>query len=161
MSYYIHINGKAVREYKSYNAAVNNAIAKARPGRDIYLTRDGDVVPVLKVGDMAMSQNVMLKVVGIHAAGVDLSGSLNYMDIEQRNVDPATLRTPGSDASQAFYCEHMQNKLEAEKPSRDLCRKIIAALRVQRVDSAVSPIELEGNSRIDGFISAIEQYMSR
>ena len=159
MSYYIHINGKAMKKYESYNAAVNCAMLKMSSGKDVYLTRDGNVVPILMVGDMAMSQNVMLKVVGIHAAGVDLSGSLNYMDIEQRNVDPATLRTPGSDASQAFYCEHMQNKLEAEKPSRDFCRKVIAALRVQRVDSAVSPIELEGNSRIDGFISAIEQYM--
>jgi hypothetical protein len=161
MSYYIHINGKAVREYKSYNAAVNNAIAKARPGRDIYLTRDGDVVPVLKVGDMAMSQNVMLKVVGIHAAGVDLQGEFGGITIKQMGVDPSTLRLPGSEESQIYYWEQMDAKLDAEKPSKDLCKKIIAALEPQRNADPQTPTEEEENCRVDAFICAIEQYMSR
>ena len=161
MSYYIHINAKCMKSYESYNAAVNYALLKMRPDRDVYITRDGDLVPILRVGDYVMSQNVMLEVVDIHRDGVDLSGEVNYMGIKQHNVDPATLRLPGSEESQIYYWEQMDRKLEADKPSKDICKKIIAALELQRNDDPQTPTEEEENCRVDAFICAIEQYMSR
>lgn len=161
MSYYIHVNAKCMRKYESYNNAVNYALMKMRPDRDVYMTRDGDLVPILMVGDYVMNQNVMLEVVGIHRNGVDLQGEFGGITIKQMGVDPSTLRLPGSEESQIYYWEQMDAKLDAEKPSKDLCKKIIAALDPQRNADPQTPTEEEENCRVDAFICAIEQYMSR
>lgn len=161
MSYYIHINGKAMKKYESYNAAVNYAMLKISRGKDVYLTRDGNVVPILMVGDYVMNENVMLEVVGIHRDGVDIHGEFGGIAIKQMGVDPSTLRLPGSEESQIYYWEQMDAKLEAEKPRKDLCPKIIKALKLQRNVDPQTPTEIEENCRVDGFVCAIEQYMSR
>lgn len=161
MSYYIHINGKAMKKYESYNAAVNYAMLKISRGKDVYMTRDGNVVPILMVGDYVMNENVMLEVVGIRRNGVDLHGEFGGIAIKQMGVDPSTLRHPGSEESQIYYWEQMDAKLDAEKPRKDLCPKIIKALKLQRNVDPQTPTEIEENCRVDGFVCAIEQYMSR
>lgn len=161
MSYFVYVNYKCMRKYESYNAAVNYAFLKMRNNYHVYMTKDGDVVPILMVGDYAMHENVMLEVVGIHKSGVDLFGEFSGITIKQHNVDPTVLRLPGSEESSIYYWEKMDAKLDAEKPSAKVCRDVIAALEPQRNDNPQTPTEEEENCRVDAFICAIEQYMSR
>ena len=161
MSYYIHINAKCMKKYESYNNAVNYALMKMRPDRDVYMTRDGDVIPIIKVGDYVMSKNVMFLVTDIHKDTVDLYINHSGMFLKKNHVDPATLRFPGSDESSIFYWENMATMLDAEKPSQDTCLRLIAELKGQRNEDPQTATEREENCRVDGFICAIEQYLSR
>lgn len=161
MSYFIHVNGKAMKMYESYNAAVNYAFLKMRGGKDVFMTQDGNEVPILMVGDYVMNKNVMLEVVDIHRNGVDLHGEFRGITINQMHVDPATLRFPGSDESSIFYWENMAAMLDAKKPSQDICLQLIAELKEQRNEDPQTATEREENCRVDGFVCAIEQYLSR
>lgn len=161
MSYLVHINGKVMQRFESYNNAVKYAILRMRGDRDVYMTRDGDVIPIIKVGDYVMNKNVMLEVVDIHRNGVDLHGEFRGITINQMHVDPATLRFPGSDESSIFYWENMAAMLDEKKPSQAICLQLIAELKGQRNEDPQTPTEEEENCRVDGFICAIEQYLSR
>lgn len=161
MKYTLFNNDEKVREFSDYPSACLFALMRSLKG-SAYIRNDvGDKMPVIRhTGVHVMYQHYECEVVAFHDHTIDLKHlNASGIPVTVMGVKPSQVRPIGSKASETYYRTMMANKLIQDKPGMDYSKSIRDMLAMQLLSDATTPMEREFNCRINGFLSAVDNYI--
>lgn len=162
MKYTLYNNGEIKKQFNDYCTACLFALLKGYTGEMFIRDDEGHKMMVVRtVGARVMYKHFECEVVQIHNHTLKLRHENEAgIPVAVMGVKPWEVRPIGSKASETYYRTMMARKLMADCPTLNYCESIRDMLAMQIIGDAEKPIEREFNRRINGFLSAVETYMS-